>query len=105
MPLGAISNACASNGTVGGRLHAFSTDVSSKWPLDTAECEGSNNKLQDETGDNPAFSPQKQLAQRVAASALVNPTSNLWRASCLVTQQFADTLLEHSDMDKVAVDR
>ena len=36
-----LEQAQASNGTVGGRLHEFVTDVFSKWLLDTAECEGS----------------------------------------------------------------
>ena len=37
----------------------------------------------------------------MAAIALDNPTSNLQRASRLETQQLADTLLEHYDMDKI----
>ena len=37
----------------------------------------------------------------MAAIALGNPASILQRASRLATQQLADTLLEHSDMDKV----
>ena len=50
------------------------------------------------------FSLQKQLTQRVAAIVHENPASILQRASRLATQQLADTLLEHSDMDKMAVD-
>ena len=84
----------------------------SESPLDTAECEGNNNKLHDETSRNPSishpllasrFSLQKQLTQGIAATAVDDPTSNLQRASRLATQQLADTLLEDYDMDKMDV--
>ena len=41
-----LEHACASKGTFSGRLHEVVTDVFSKLPLDTAECEGSD-KQQD----------------------------------------------------------
>ena len=41
-----LEDACASNGTISGRLHEVVTDVFSNLPLDTAECEGSD-KLRD----------------------------------------------------------
>ena len=51
-----LDHARASNGSIGVRLHEVGTDVFSTWPLGTAECEGSKNKLQDETARNPGTS-------------------------------------------------
>ena len=90
-------------------MHEFVTDVLSKWPLYTAECEGSDNKLQDETG-NPSMSHillasplshQKQLTQR-GGCWRIRPRT--FSESRLATRH-ADTLLQHSDMDKMAVDK
>ena len=95
-----LEHARTSNGTIGGRLHEFVTDVFSKWPQDTAECDGCDNKLHEETARSGtrAFRSRSKLRKTRTANAHQNPTSNLQRA----------TLLEHSDMDKMdqmAVDK
>ena len=51
-----LEQARASNGIISGRWIEFASDVFSKWPLDTAECEDSDDKFQDETARNPSIS-------------------------------------------------
>ena len=101
MPSDAVSNIRTNrNGTIGGRLHERVAEFFFQWPLDTAECECSNNKLREETTRKPSishtllgsrFSLKEQMTLKVAAMAHENPTSKLQRTTRLAIQQIADT--------------
>ena len=96
-----LEHAPACNGAISGRLHEVVPDVFSNWPLDTSDCEGSNNNLQADIARNPStshpllasrFSRQKQRARSVAASAHEHPISNLERCQLHVL-----TILDNVD--------
>ena len=97
-----LEHACASKGSISGRLHEVVTDVFSNSPLDTAECEG-NNKLQADIDRNSniiqpllasRYSLQKQLTQRVAAIAHGNPTAKLQRCQLMFSRSWTRSTIK-----------
>ena len=113
MHLEAISNRRSRvNGTISGRLDlSLHSDVFSKWPLDTAECEDSDDKFQDETARNPSISQSSLVgitlfapeATDTKGGSVYTGESDLEPSA---SQPLGDSTTHgHSDMDKMVVDR